>query len=175
MIAVMSPPRNGDAALARRTLLHTANIDTFSERSADCAAGGGPLPGAADVFGTNDSLAPNDGMLEPEGEDPAGPPEPNGPAGPCGALGPTGPPDRKRRSRRRDPPVRNTRLKPIRISMTGQKSSQILRVISPSLLRNNHVPIPANTRPRVRSRPSRACTIISAPMRMIGTGQKRSR
>src|SRR5215468_7676425 len=101
MIAVMSPPRNGDAALARRTLLHTANIDSFSDRSAYCDAGGGTLPGVADVFGTNDSLAPNDGMLELDVDDPDGPPEPNGPAGLCGALGPTGPPDRKRRSRRR--------------------------------------------------------------------------
>src|SRR5262249_37417756 len=114
MTAVMSPPRNGDAALARRTLLHTANIDTFSERSAYCDAGG-TLPGVAEAFGTNDSLALNGGVLELDNEDPGAPPEPNGPAGPCGLLGPTGPPDRNRRSRRRDPPVRNTKLKPMRI------------------------------------------------------------
>ena len=43
MIAVMSPPRNGDAALVRRTLLHTENIEIRSERSAYCKIGGTPV------------------------------------------------------------------------------------------------------------------------------------
>src|SRR6266576_6281647 len=90
MIAVMSPPRNGDAALARRTLLHTANIDNRSDRSAYCGTAEDETAELLDAFGTNCSLAPN-GTFGPDALVGFDDPRANGPFGPSGPLGPRGP------------------------------------------------------------------------------------
>src|SRR5262245_38932359 len=141
MIAVTSPPRNGDALLERRTLLQTAKIERRSARSADDDAGGGEPAEADGAPGTNCSLAPNGGFgpdeLDRRDNEPL---VPSGPSGPSGPPWPNGPSDLNRRPRR-EPPVLNTRLKPMRIRINGQNKSQIRTEMSTSVLRKTHVTI----------------------------------